>query len=45
MQGLKTPLTASFEMDIKETNVNLVPTLIPISDNLSSNPAGYGGYS
>lgn len=45
VQGLKTPLTASFEMDIKETNVNLVPTLIPISDNLSSNPAGYGGYS
>ena len=45
VQGLKNPLTASFEMSIKETNVNMVPTLIPISSDLTSSPAGYGGFS
>ena len=45
LTGSKTPLTASFEMNIKQTNVDLTPTLIPINSNLNTNPAGYGGYS
>lgn len=44
-KGVTKPLTASFDVDIKETNVNITSTLIPISNSLSSNPAGYGGYS
>ena len=39
------PLTASFDVDIKESNVNITPTLIPISNKLANNPAGYGAYT
>ena len=44
-KGVNKPLTASFDMDFKESNIMITPTLIPISSDLTSNPAGYGGYT
>ena len=44
-KGVTKPLVASFDMDIKESNINITPALIAIDKDLTSNPAGYGGYS
>ena len=44
-KGVTKPLVASFDMDIKESNFNITPTLIAIDKDLTGNPAGYGGYS